>query len=120
MWVHQDQVPPPRWAPVATAGCRVFTSDLRNVVWPSKFKPDLPPRYNGTTDPTEFLQLYELSIEAANDYEKIMAKWFSMALVGVLGTGVPRIACLRPAAWLEEWPSTAHLHQHMLKTLARG
>ena len=34
--------------------------------------------------------------------------------------GVPRLACLRPAAWLKEWPSTAHLHQHMLKTLARG
>ncbi len=33
---------------------------------------------------------------------------------------VPRLACLRPAAWLKEWPSTAHLHQHMLKTLVRG
>ena len=27
---------------------------------------------------------------------------------------------MRPAAWLKWWPSTAHLHQHMLKTLARG
>ena len=34
--------------------------------------------------------------------------------------GVPGLACLRPAAWLREWPSTAHLHQHILKTLARG
>lgn len=42
------------------------------------------------------------------------------ALVGVLGMGVPRLACLRPAAWLQEWPSMAHLHQHMLNTLARG
>ena len=40
--------------------------------------------------------------------------------VGVLGTGVPRLACLRPAAWLKGGPSTAHLHQHKLKTLARG
>ena len=40
--------------------------------------------------------------------------------VGVLGMGVPRLARLRPAAWLKEWPSTAHLRQHMLKTLARG
>src|SRR3954469_8488137 len=32
--------------------------------------------------------------------------------VGVLGTGVPRLACLRPAAWLEWGPSVAHLHQH--------
>ena len=28
----------------------------------------------------EFLQLYELSIEAANDDEKVMANWFPMAL----------------------------------------
>ena len=40
------------------------------------------------------------------------------ATIGILGTGVPRLACLRPAAWLNEWPSTAHLHPHMLKTLA--
>ena len=40
--------------------------------------------------------------------------------VGVLGTGVPRLACLRPAAWLKWGPSAAHLHQLKLKTLARG
>ena len=58
----------------------MFTPELRNVVWPSKFKPDLPPRYNGTADPDKFLQLYELSIEAASGDEKIMANWFLMAL----------------------------------------
>ena len=40
--------------------------------------------------------------------------------VGVLGTGVPRLACLRPMAWLHQWPSTARLHQPTLKTLTRG
>ena len=49
---------------------------------------------------------------------KNMQKYFLS--VGVLGTGVPRLACLQPAAWLREWPCTAHLHQHMFKTLARG
>ena len=42
------------------------------------------------------------------------------ATVDVLRMGVPRLACLRPAAWLKGWPSTAHLHQLKLKTLARG
>ena len=37
-----------------------------------------------------------------------------------MGTGVPGLACLRPAAWLKGGPNTAHLHQHKLKTLARG
>ena len=40
--------------------------------------------------------------------------------VGVLGTGVPRLACLRPTAWLCERAHTAHLHRQALKTLARG
>src|SRR4051812_43448523 len=44
----------------------------------------------------------------------------SNVTVGVPGTGVPRLACLRPAAWLKWGPSAAHLHQHKLKTLARG
>ena len=51
---------------MATAGCRAFTAELRSVVWSGKLKPDLPPRDNGTADPAEFLQLYELGIEAAN------------------------------------------------------
>ena len=38
-------------------GCRAFTPELRSVAWPGKFKPDLPLRYDGTTDPAEFLQL---------------------------------------------------------------
>ena len=65
---------------MATAGCRAFTAELRSIAWPGKFKPDLPPRYDGTADPAEFLQLYELGIEAANGDEKVMANWFPMAL----------------------------------------
>ena len=65
---------------MATAGCRAFTTELCSVAWPGKFKPDLPPRYDGTADPSEFLQLYELGIEAANRDEKVMANWFPMAL----------------------------------------
>ena len=65
---------------MTTAGCRAFTPEMRSVVWPGKFKPDLPPCYDGTPNPAEFLQLYELSIKAANGDEKVMANWFPMAL----------------------------------------
>ena len=65
---------------MATAGCRAFTAELCNIAWPDKFKPDLSPRCDGTADPTESLQLYELGIEAANGDEKVMANWFPMAL----------------------------------------
>ena len=65
---------------MATAGCHAYTAGLRSVVWPCKFKLDPPPLYDGTADPAEFLQLYELGIEAANRDEKVMANWFPMAL----------------------------------------
>src|SRR3954466_14718654 len=42
------------------------------------------------------------------------------ATVGVLGTGVPKLACLRPAAWLEWGPSAAHLHQHKTQDPREG
>ena len=42
------------------------------------------------------------------------------ATVGVLGTGVPRLACLRPTAWLCKRARTTHLHQQAFKTHARG
>ena len=77
---HQEQAPRKQRAPVTTAGCRAFTPELRSVAWPGKFKPDLPPRYDGTADPVEFLQLYELSIEAANGDEKVMANCFPRAI----------------------------------------
>ena len=65
---------------MATAGSRAFTIELRSVAWPGKFKPDLPLRYDGIADPVEFLQLFELGIEAASGDEKVMANWFPMAL----------------------------------------
>ena len=78
---HQEQAPRQQRAPLTTAGCGAFTPELRSVAWLGKFKPDLPPRYDGTPDPADFLQLYELSIEAANGDEKVMANWFPMALM---------------------------------------
>ena len=48
------------------------------------------------------------------------SRWLAgVCFVGVLGTRVPRLAYLWPAAWLEWWPSAAHLHRLKLKTLAR-
>ena len=44
----------------------------------------------------------------------------SGATVGVLGTGVPRLACLRPAAWLKGGPAQPIFINTKLKTLTRG
>ena len=34
-----------------SGGCLAFTRELRRVVWPMKFKPELPPRFDGTATP---------------------------------------------------------------------
>lgn len=64
------------------AGCQAFTPELWEVVWPIRFKPDLPPLYDGTTNPVEFLQLYTTGIQAAHNQANIMVNWFLMALKG--------------------------------------
>jgi len=61
-------------------GCLALTRELRRVVWPAKFKPELPPRYDGSANPVEFLQLYTVGVEAAGGDDKVMANWFPMAL----------------------------------------
>ena len=42
------------------------------------------------------------------------------ATVGVLGTGVPRLACLRPTAWLSQQAVRPIFINNACKTLARG
>ena len=43
-----------------------------------------------------------------------------IVLVGVLGTGVPRLACLRPTAWLSQQAVRPIFISKASKTLARG
>ena len=38
-------------APVAGVGCVALVDHLRVVAWPSKFRPHLPEKYNGSTNP---------------------------------------------------------------------
>jgi len=42
-------------APVARVGCAALAHHLRAVAWPSKFRPHLPEKYDGMTNPSEFL-----------------------------------------------------------------
>jgi hypothetical protein len=55
---------------------------LRMVVWPPKFRPHLPEKYDGTINSTEFLQIYSISILAAGGNEAVMANYFPFALMG--------------------------------------
>jgi hypothetical protein len=63
-------------------GCMALAPHLRMVVWPPKFRPHLPEKYDGTINSTEFLQIYSISILAAGGNEAVMANYFPFALTG--------------------------------------
>ena len=48
--------------PVARVAFAALADHLRAVAWPSKFRPHLPEKYDGTTNPSELLQVYVTAI----------------------------------------------------------
>jgi hypothetical protein len=40
---------------LAGVGCATLADHLRAALWPPKFRPHLPEKYDGTSNPSEFL-----------------------------------------------------------------
>jgi hypothetical protein len=68
--------------PVSGVGYAALADHLRVVAWPSKFRPHLPEKYDGSSNPSEFLQVYITAITAAGGNEAVMASYFHVALTG--------------------------------------
>ena len=68
----------------APGGLRVFAPALRQVQWLPKFKPKMPPHYDGMADPSDFLLAYEEAVLEAGGNDSVMANWLPMALAGAL------------------------------------
>jgi hypothetical protein len=66
--------------PVYNPGCLALTRQQCYVVWPDKFRPDIGTRYDGTSNPIEFLQLYVVAVQDARGDQRVMDNWFPMAL----------------------------------------
>jgi hypothetical protein len=65
------------------SGFATLVESLCYVAWPYKFKPATPVRYDGSSDPIGFLQLYAIAIRSAGGGNgRIMTNWFSMATKG--------------------------------------
>jgi hypothetical protein len=63
-------------------GCAALTDHLRAVTWPSKFWSHLPEKYDSTSNPSEFLQVYVTAITVAGGDTTVMATYFHVALSG--------------------------------------
>jgi hypothetical protein len=68
--------------PLVGVGCAALADHLHAVAWPSKFRPHLPEKYDGMSNPSEFLQVYVTAITAAGGDTAVMATYFHVALSG--------------------------------------
>jgi hypothetical protein len=68
--------------PLAGVGYAALEDHLHAATWPPKFRPHLPKKYDGTTNPSEFLQVYVTAITAVGGGTTVMATYFHVALSG--------------------------------------
>jgi hypothetical protein len=66
--------------PLTGVGYAAHADHLRTTSWPPKFRPYLPEKYDGTTNPSEFLQVYVTAITTAGGNTAVMATYFHVAL----------------------------------------
>jgi hypothetical protein len=74
-----------------------FLSDT----WPSKFRPRLPEKYDGTSNPSEFLQVYVTAITAAGGDTAVMATYFHVSLSGLARTWLMNLTPGSICSWEE-------------------
>jgi hypothetical protein len=68
--------------PLAGVGCAALADHLRAATWPPKFQPHLPEKYDDTSNPSEFLQVYVTAITVAGGDTTVMETYFHVALSG--------------------------------------
>jgi hypothetical protein len=105
--------------PLAGVGCTVLADHLRAVTWPSKFRPHLPEKYDGTSNLLEFLQVYVTAITAAGGDTAVMAMYFHVALFGPARTWLMNLTPGSIYSWDELCAVHSELHQR-LSTAWRG
>jgi hypothetical protein len=71
----------PVQAPVSGVGYAALADHLHAVAWPSKFRPHLPEKYDGSSNPS-VLQVYITAITAVGGNDAVMSSYFHVALTG--------------------------------------
>jgi hypothetical protein len=87
--------------PLAGVGFAALADHLRTASWPPKFQPHLPEKYDGTTNPSEFLQVYITAITTSGGNTAVMATYFHVALSGPAWTWLMNLAPGSIYSWEE-------------------
>jgi hypothetical protein len=91
-----------------------FTDDLRRVTWPCKFRLGITFKYDGTTNPQEFLQVYTTAMEIAEGgHTHVLANWFPLALKVPASDWLLRL----PRGSVRSW---AHLCEQFINAFQGG
>jgi hypothetical protein len=80
--------------PLAGVGCAALADHLRVASWPPKFRSHLPEKYDGMSNPSEFLQVYVTAITEAGRNTAVMATYFHVALSGSISLILTRFLAL--------------------------
>jgi hypothetical protein len=86
---------------LAGVGCAALADHLRAATWPSKFCPHLPEKYDRTSNPLKFLQVYATGITAAGGNTAVMATYFHVALSVPARTWLMNLAPGSITSWEE-------------------
>jgi hypothetical protein len=87
--------------PLAGVGYAALADHLCAATWPSKFRPHLPKKYDGTSNPSEFLQVYITAITAAGGDTVVMATYFHVDLSGPARTWLMNLTPGSMYSWEE-------------------
>jgi hypothetical protein len=88
--------------PLDGVGCAALVDHLRTASWsPAKFRPHLPEKYDRTSNPSEFLQVYVTAITAAGGNTTVMATYFHVALSGPARTWLMNLTLGSVYSWEE-------------------
>jgi hypothetical protein len=87
--------------PLAGVGCAALADHLRAASCPPKFRPHLPKKYDGTSNPSEFLQVYIIAITATGGNTAVMATYFHVALSRPAWTWLMNLALGSIYSWEE-------------------
>jgi hypothetical protein len=63
-----------------SGGVKTYSHVLKRVCWPLNFKTSGIEKYNGSTNPFEWLKVYQLTIETTGEDSYIMVNYLSVYL----------------------------------------
>jgi hypothetical protein len=87
--------------PLGGMGCAAIADHLHAASWLPKFRPHLPEKYDGTSNPSEFLLVYVTAITAAGGNTAVMVTYFHVALSGPARTWLMNLAPGSIYSWEE-------------------